>query len=282
MTSFWTLFKAMFKQKSKPAYLIILIQAVAALATVFLTMLSGGMQDPHINDIKVNVFIGWVLVYIGIFLMYSFFANGAYIIMTAWKNEKINRSQTWRLVPLSDGEIYICNTLSSFVSFVYLHVMQAIVGVIGGIIAYCASNDVRRAVARVIKYENEVDHWHISANLGDFLLLVLFMILIGLMWYVMISFLHFTTRAVIDFLPFTSNKFLIFIIRLVVLIAVIYFMSFIFNLFGELGANPWYFKDNSFSSSLWPGVIELLVLNIGLGAINYFLVDKFVEAKQNN
>lgn len=281
MTKFWTLFKELFKQKSKPAYVIFLIQAAAALVSLLLTATTNSAANPQIFGNSIPWFAAWILIYICIFLMYSFLADFAYLLMTAWKNEKINRSQTWRLVPMSDGKIYLCNTLSSFCSFVYLIIMQAIVGLIGFIIAYVSSNEVRKSIAYVLHQEAVVDHWA-DIDIGDFLMLILFMILLGLFWYVIISFLHFTSRAVVDFLPMMSNKFIVFIIRAIVLIVVVYFLILVMNMFGELDSNPWYFKDYSFTSSLMPDIIELAILNLVIGAANYALINKFVEAKQNN
>lgn len=282
MTSFWTLFKEFFKQKSKPAYLIFAIQAAAALVTIIMTMFSAGsMHNPQMFGEKTNVALACFLSFIVVFLGYSFIADFAYLIITSRSNEKINRSQTWRLVPMSDGKMYICNTLSSFVSLIYLVIMQAIVGLIGGLVMYASSNKLRKEVAWVIHHEATVDHWQ-DVNFGDFFLLLLFMILLGLLWYVIISFLHFTTRAVIDFLPFTSNKFVIFLIRAVVLIAVIYVLSKGINFIDEIGNNPFFLTNDTFASDIGVGVIELLIINIVLGALNYLLIDKFVEAKQNN
>lgn len=282
MTKFWTLFRELFKQKSKPAYMVFLIQAAAALVTLLISVTS----TPHFNnaqmfDNKIPWFSAWILMYIVIFLMFSFIADFAYLLLTAWKNEKINCSQTWRLVPMSDGKIYLCNTLSSFCSFIYLIIMQAIIGLIGCLIAYASSNDIRKAIAQALHREAFIDHWA-DVNFGDFLILILFMILLGLFWYVIISFLHFTSRAVVDFLPMMSNKFIVFIIRAIVLIVIVYLLIWVMNMFGEISSNPWFFKNSSFASSFMPETIELLILNLVFGAANYALIDKFVEAKQNN
>ncbi|GAA3636156.1 hypothetical protein GCM10022297_13500 [Lactobacillus hamsteri] len=281
MTSFWTLFKEFFKQKSKPAYLIFVIQAAAALVTVIMTMFSSEMQNPQMFGAKINVAVAWFLAFVVTFLGYSFFADFAYLIITSRSNEKINRSQTWRLVPMSNGKMYICNTLSSFVSLVYLAVMQAIVGLVGGLVMYASSSDLREELAKAIHHEATVDHWQ-DVNFGDLFLLLLFMVLLGLLWYVVISFLHFTTRAVIDFLPFISNKFVIFVIRVVVLVAVVYVLSKGMGFISEIGNNPLFLTDDSFASDIGVGVITLLIMNVVLGALNYILIDKFVEAKQNN
>ncbi|WP_127345603.1 hypothetical protein [Lactobacillus amylolyticus] len=282
MTKFWTLFRELFKQKSKPAYIVFLIQVAVALVTLFITATTTpNFKSAQMFGNKIPWLPAWILMYIVIFLMYSFIADFAYLLLTAWKNEKINCSQTWRLVPMSYGKIYLCNTLSSFCSFIYLVIMQSIVGLIGCLIAYASSNGIRKAIAYALHQEAVVDHWA-DVNIGDFLVLILFMILLGLFWYVIISFLHFTSRAIVDFLPMMSNKFIVFVIRAIVLIVIVYSVIWAMNMFGEIYSNPWFFKDSSFASSFMPETIELLIFDLIFGAANYALIDKFVEAKQNN
>lgn len=282
MTKFWTLFRELFKQKSKTAYWVFLIQAAAGLVSLLISATTTpNFKDAQIFGNSIPWFLAWILMYILIFLMYSFLADPIFLLMTAWKNEKINRSQTWRLVPMNDGKIYLCNSLSSFCSFIYLLIMQAVVGLIGFIIVYASSNEIRKAIAEGLHKEFVVDHVA-DIDISNFLILILFMILLGLFWYVIVSFLHFTSRAILDFLPMASNKLIIFIIRAAVLIVVVYFLIYSFELISEIGINPSFIQGNPFISNMAPSIISLAILDLLIGAANYVLINKFVEAKQNN
>lgn len=286
MTNFWTLFKSLFKQKSRSAYLILALQAAFSLVALIITAFSTSNSNKaaiqmYGHSDHISVFVVAIITFAGIFFVTTFFADFAYLIITAWKGEKINRSQTWRLVPMKDGMIYLCNTISSFCTFIYLIIMQFAVGLVCALISYLSSSAIRKDLALALK-EGMNNHGLTSSDFSQLFFLVLFCILLGLFWYVIISLLHFTSRAIIDFLPFSSNKFMIFIIRALVLVAVVYFLIFATNAFGNLLSNPSFLSNNSLGSDLLPAIIQLFLLDVIIGGINYFLIDKFVEARQNN
>lgn len=286
MTSFWTLFKQLFKQKNKSANLVFLIQLAAAIVTMIMafigTINTSSFKFQIGPDISLKLFSGVIVGIIVTFLGYSFLANPAYIIITSWKNEKVNRSQTWRLVPMNDGLIYVCNTLSSFASFVYLIVLQAIMAVLAAIITYASSDQVRSAVAIVLNEMGRISRQpSVWEFLGDSLLMVLLASLLGLFWYVIVSFLHFTSRAIIDFLPNGSNKFLVFVVRLIVLIAVVYILTVLGNLLGNIGLDSILGNNNDFAVSMIPAFIDIIILDLIFGIVNFLLINKFVEAKQS-
>ncbi|RVU71714.1 MULTISPECIES: ABC transporter permease [Lactobacillus] len=279
MTSFGTLFRELFKQKSKTTYLVFLIQLIAAIIFVIFGLISAGpgsYDHAMIAGVKVNALVAWILSIAGVFLGLSSIAQPVYLLMTSWRNEKINRSQTWRLVPMSNGKIYLCNTLSSFASFIYLAILQFLVALVVSGIVYLSSSDVRAGLAKGF---SEIAKYHPGDNFAWLGLVAVFIaaILIGLFWYVIVSFYHFVSRAVIDFLP-SANGFFIFVIRVVTLIVVIYLLGLFFNSLGNFAFD---FVSAGSGNEIWYTDLLFLVADVLFGGLNYLLIEKFVEAKAN-
>lgn len=215
MTSFGTLFRQLFLQKSRSAYLIFGIQFLAAFVLTILTLGSAGLNNPKIDQTAINTVAAAFLTFIVLFLMLCFLTAPVYLVMTSWKNEKINRDQTWRLIPISSGKFYLSNTLSSFAAYIYLEIMQLVLMLVGFFGVYLASSEVRKGVSEVI-----AEATNNNAEYGMLVEYLIIGLLLNLFWYVMISFYHFLSRSVIDFLPTASNRFVIFIIRVLVLLFV--------------------------------------------------------------
>ncbi|WP_301049252.1 hypothetical protein [Lactobacillus intestinalis] len=272
MTSFGTLFRQLFLQKSRSAYLIFGIQFLAAFVLTILTLGSAGLNNPKIDQTAINTVAGAFLTFIVLFLMLCFLTAPVYLVMTSWKNEKINRDQTWRLIPISSGKFYLSNTLSSFAAYIYLEIMQLVLMLVGFFGMYLASSEVRKGVSEVIA--------EATNNNADYGMLVEYLIiglLLNLFWYVMISFYHFLSRSVIDFLPTASNRFVIFIIRVLVLVVVIYALYFVSIGLSDLFIHP--LTDPGESFELLMTIVIFILFNVIFGGLNVLLINKFVEAK---
>lgn len=274
MTSFGTLFRQLFKQKAKSAYLLIAIQLIASLVLTVLSLINDGSEMNHAQVAGVsigNTVMTYLLSYGLIFLVIGIPVTLAYFVMTSWKNEKINRSQTWRLVPISSEKLYIANTLSSFAAFIYLNIIQAVITALISLVAYIGSDDLRKAVTLIF---NELGR-EVNTNLGSTVEFIISAILLGLAAYITVSFYHFVTRAIIDFLPNKAAAFTAIVVRLVMMVLVIWLVAKFF----EVASNMY---DSLFSVAAAgdAGVAVLFLLfDIIFGGINIVLIKKFVEAK---
>lgn len=282
MTRFGSLFGEFFKKKSKTAYIIILIQLVAAVVfTIIAAINTPQSSDFYFANMRTNAFVGYFSMFILIFLMESALADPVYLIITSYQNEKINRSQTWRLIPMSDGKIYLTNTLSSFVSYIYFEVLQIVTALIMGLILYVGSSDIRKGIAYLLKELSRKNTWagtdwtsFWSSALG----MLALSILIGLFWYIAISFYHFTTRTLIDFLP-NTNSFILFIVRTVMLILIVWLVA---QAIISLNTNLNHiFESDPTDLNIWIVVLEFAVYDLIFGSVNMFLMNRYVEAKQN-
>ncbi len=279
MTTFGNLFRRFFYQKSRAAYLIYLVQLAASLIITLLGFLTTDFNfnddtigNEHISGLA-TFFLSWLI----IFAIFCFFAEPICILVTSFRNEKINRAQTWRLLPISDSGFYLANTLSSFGVFVYLALFQFVTAHLVFGLSYVSDGHVRTAFARVLS-EAEAE------NLPDnFLLIILstiiLLILFSLLWYVIISFYHFAYRSIMDFLPWT-NKMWLFLVRLFTLIIVVFSLNQIltsaFHLF-----TYWGLETGNALANLQIAIAEMAVLVLLFGGLNMWLLHNFVEAKQD-
>lgn len=276
MTSFNTLFNRMFQEKSKSVYLIFLIQAFASLCLTIIVFVSGNGTPEFVNGndtSNVNLVVAFLAVYTVMMLITSFVADFVYWIVSSIKNEKINRSQTWRLIPVSDTKFLLGNFGTAFLTYIWLGILETVTILIT-LLPMLSDQEVRKVLSHVSLNLSAHDWQEMLASLG-------LIILIGYAWYVIVSLLNLASRSIIDFLPGGSSKVLTFIIRVVVIIAIIWILghaaSIIFSVLGEFSP----FAVNNYDIDYATTLLQFLVFDVVITLIDIFLLNKFVEAKQN-
>ena len=137
-----------------------------------------------------------------------------------------------------------------------------------------SDQEVRKVLSHVSLNLSAHDWQEMLASLG-------LIILIGYAWYAIVSLLNLASRSIIDFLPGGSSKVLTFIIRVVVIIAIIWILghaaSIIFSVLGEFSP----FAVNNYDIDYATTLLQFLVFDVVITLIDIFLLNKFVEAKQN-
>ena len=276
MTSFNTLFNRMFQEKSKSVYLIFLIQAFASLCLTIIVFVSGNGTPEFVNGndtSNVNLVVAFLAVYAVMMLITSFVADFVYWIVSSIKNEKINRSQTWRLIPVSDTKFLLGNFGTAFLTYIWLGILETVTILIT-LLPMLSDQEVRKVLSHVSLNLSAHDWQEMLASLG-------LIILIGYAWYAIVSLLNLSSRSIIDFLPGGSSKVLTFIIRVVVIIAIIWILghaaSIIFSVLGEFSP----FAVNNYDIDYATTLLQFLVFDVVITLIDIFLLNKFVEAKQN-
>lgn len=276
MTSFNTLFNRMFQEKSKSVYLIFLIQAFASLCLTIIVFVSGNGTPEFVNGndtSNVNLVVAFLAVYAVMMLITSFVADFVYWIVSSIKNEKINRSQTWRLIPVSDTKLLLGNFGTAFLTYIWLGILETVTILIT-LLPMLSDQEVRKVLSHVSLNLSAHDWQEMLASLG-------LIILIGYAWYAIVSLLNLASRSIIDFLPGGSSKVLTFIIRVVVIIAIIWILghaaSIIFSVLGEFSP----FAVNNYDIDYATTLLQFLVFDVVITLIDIFLLNKFVEAKQN-
>lgn len=276
MTSFNTLFNRMFQEKSKSVYLIFLIQAFASLCFTIIGFVSENGTPEFVNGkdtSSVNVIVAFLAVFAVMMLITSFIADFVYWIISSIKNEKINRSQTWRLIPVTDTKFLLSNFGTAFLTYIWLGILETVTILIT-LLPMLSDQEVRKVLSHVSLNLSAHDWQEMLASLG-------LIILIGYAWYAIVSLLNLASRSIIDFLPGGSSKVLTFIIRVVVIIAIIWILghaaSIIFSVLGEFSP----FAVNNYDIDYATTLLQFLVFDVVITLIDIFLLNKFVEAKQN-
>ena len=276
MTSFNTLYNRMFQEKSKSVYLIFLIQAFASLCFTIIGFVSENGTPEFVNGkdtSSVNVIVAFLAVFAVMMLITSFIADFVYWIISSIKNEKINRSQTWRLIPVTDTKFLLSNFGTAFLTYIWLGILEAVT-IIVTLLPMLSDQDVRKAIGQA--------RIHLSARdwqtMLESLLLIIF---IGYAWYAIVSLLNLASRSIIDFLPGGSSKVWTFIIRVIVIIAIIWILghaaTIIFSVLGKFST----FMVNSQDINYATTILQFLVFDVVITLIDILLLNKFVEAKQN-
>ena len=202
MTTFKALFNQMGKKKRRSVYLLALLQLVAASIFALWGLFSNGGFS---NSDKP---IAW-------FVMVCTFtplADMAYVVLSAWQNEKEYSSQTWRLVPISSSKFYLANISSAIVNGLYLVLIQIGMGIVTFLPAFLSKDvrtniwEINRALAKEIHagdfWQKFSDAFPIGEILSAFLAFILFAILV----YSIVTFHHLSTRPNPDFLPDHHSK----------------------------------------------------------------------------
>lgn len=266
MTSFGAILKQMLKTKSKGVYIAIGLQLIGAIISSVLFM---------INNHSVPV----VIVPLIHFVTWGVAAGFCYFIYTIFQNEKINTSQTWRLIPISDTKFYLSNILSAVITYIYFLAIELIaVLVLVAVVFFSNSAEHNKFFA----VNAPADFW---ANFDWIIVInvVCILLLTGILTYLTFSLINFSSRTIIDFLPIAKSRAILIVTRLII-------VSIVFILVSKIGSSltsliQWLLMHNRAGSSQYVSLfyvdISLAIIILIFGAVNIWLINKFVEAKIN-
>ncbi|QNQ82318.1 hypothetical protein [Lactobacillus sp. PV012] len=277
MTKFSALFRELLSIRWRSVKTLILLQVVA---TVLLSIF-GYLKTAAFHNLTVLVQIFSILAPI---------VDMLYLVISAWKNEQVYGSNTWRLVPVSSTKLYLGNLLSDIIGGIYLGLLQ-IVGVILTSLPLLFNKYVRRGLG--ILFSNKKDGLFNPATLREignefkdggpeFILLALSfliaLLLIILIFYTGVTLLNLSSRVIVDFLPEKFNRLYRFIVLTVLFIVLLIIsLNFIEKLYNNL----------SIALSLMSGSLESFgVFNVSVGIfvvifslINIWLLKNYYEGK---
>lgn len=272
MTPATHLFKELLKRKIQRVNIIVTIQFVSAIALAFFTNFSINLGMIHTRLTNPADFLTEILACFGSL----FFVFGLILfLLTISQNERLNRDQTWRIIPITDGKFYIENIFSSFISLIYFVLVNVIIVFILLLICVLFNSKFRQNLGINIHPSLEFFYVIIVAILSCF-----FMFLIA-------SFLNFSSIAISDFLPQGSNRTILFLVRLLIIIVIIGFIwkinsVFSFYDFFTGNFNLVNLKVTSLNSlvELENLMIVLFVIDLVILALNLFLINHFFEPEK--
>ncbi len=271
MTSFKSLFGRFFVEKAKNVYSFLIIQTVGALAfSVFGLLIGTGKISEFLNSYT-ELLPDWLMGFclLGVFFVIFFFI---YIIV---KNEKINHNQTWRLTAISDEKFYIANSLSTFATFVYFIILNIIVAGILLTASFFMDKDFRNSCERMFKqFRPNFEPNTIRFIFDIMLLLLLCCFFISLL----ISFLNFSSKAIMDYLPVASSGLIVKLLHIfiVIVIALLFTKAEKFFVDQVLGSLLNFLNFNPAYNNALPYVnVIVVVVNLIMYVINIFLFKYF-------
>ena len=238
MTSWWQLFKVFCKQKSKSVYLIFIFQLISSLALIIMAKpVNSNNFYSDAGLIKVSDFSSFCLGLVGMIFMTTFLAEGVLGILTTIKNERFNKSKTWHLIPISNGRYFTANIASSTLELIWLGVLNLITIIVLGVIALPGMHPNKWLGEMVNTIGKGISTSEFSQMLSYLISIVVFLVLIAIAWYLMISFLNFSSSAIVNFLPKASNKLVLFFVRAITIIILLVLFDFVSVYFGNIFQN---------------------------------------------
>lgn len=278
MTSFNSLFGRFFVKKAKNAYSLLILQVIGALAFSVCGLLIGTGGFYEFLNLYTELLPDWLMG----FLILSFFCIIYFFIYMAVKNERLSHNQTWRLAATSDSKFYLANSLSSFVTFIYFIVLDIIVAGILFYFSYQIDQNFKSSWQKMIKQLNpafDVNTVHFIINIIILVMLCCFFLSL------LISFLNFASKAIMDYLPSFSSRLLVsfFHLIIVIIIAMLFArmeMFFANQIMGNI-LNLLNFKPVYDSNLLYANII-ISIVNLILLGVNIFLFDYFYEADEKS
>ncbi|EFU78571.1 hypothetical protein SD927_02810 [Lactobacillus iners] len=236
------LFFYLFKQKAKTVLYCLLLNIICTVVIA--------LTATHKIDYLIIVFIST-----------SFFMNLGFLVNCSVTASKFLKKQTYRLLPIKDGYLYLANTASDFLNGLLLIAIESIIGIL--IVHFISFN-----FSKVL-----IGSFKLSVNTMSIVLTTISILLLSsFMLYCMLITCLLLTKICMDFLPIVLQnirKFIsviIYIIMLLVFSRIIeYFKSLLYN-------------ENNQSTLVFFYIIGIIII-IG---INYFIFNKYHEADVNN
>lgn len=278
MTSFNSLFGRFFVKKAKNAYSLLILQVIGALAFSVCGLLIGTGGFYEFLNLYTELLPDWLMG----FLILSFFCIIYFFIYMAVKNERLSHNQTWRLAATSDSKFYLANSLSSFVTFIYFIVLDIIVAGILFYFSYQIDQNFKSSWKKMIKQLNPV----FDVNTVHFIINIIILVMLCCFFLsLLISFLNFASKAIMDYLPSFSSRLLVsfFHLIIVIIIAMLFArmeMFFANQIMGNI-LNLLNFKPAYDSNLLYANII-ISIVNLILLGVNIFLFDYFYEAYEKS
>lgn len=196
-----------------------------------------------------------------VFISTSFFMNLGFLVNCSVTASKFLKKQTYRLLPMKDGYLYLANTASDFLNGLLLIAIESIIGIL--IVHFISFN-----FSKVL-----IGSFKLSVNTMSIVLTTISILLLSsFMLYCMLITCLLLPKICMDFLPIVLQnirKFIsviIYIIMLLVFSRIIeYFKSLLYN-------------ESNQSTLVFFYIIGIIII-IG---INYFIFNKYYEADVNN
>ena len=193
MSDFIGLSKDLIYDKWKMMNWVVIVELIAFVVIFLLRLITGGFDGNFMPSY-----------FVAIFAFETVLASLVGFVMLSRSNEQVFTSNNYRLIPVSDTKLYFGNILTTLLAYIYLQIIE---GILGNIVMFMAGGNLSG-----ISINPAIGHSEIASMIGIFILMILGTIL---MW-TGITVIHFLIGWISGFLPFGRQKFVTFILYFVV------------------------------------------------------------------
>lgn len=272
------LMKEQFQQKRKYANLILFLQIIVLIIAAIWAFFGKGSSHYFYSldgaafssywqaDFQSNSFSIWL-------------ADFAFAITSAYCNERINRSQTWRLIPVSANKLWLSNILSSLLTCIYLFISQLILLFLTALPAkraFAYHNPLFSTLNAFWLYPTKDNNWSLILNRIIFIFALAFFV------YACVSLVDFAGQAIVAFLPVKNAKWAELLVAGLLTIVVITVASDAWGHFANFMLKQSQLHRtwvHQFGSPLWLSNLLIWGINLLFALLDLWLFSHFVESK---
>lgn len=276
MADFKSVFKQIFDQKKKYVHLVLLVQLFAVVfLTIFMVITNHTKDDSSLSLLVGGVYGTWWELPFGLMISLTILSDIVFAGIMSWQNEKINLSQTWRQIPISDSKLFSANVLSSMIACAYIFTVQVIVTCL----CYIPS-------AMHEKKNFLVEIWNglgVGTNrFNGWLEELLAIIGLAFVVFAFVSFADLSSRAIIETLPVKQTKWIRMLVTAILVIVAAYIYISVDN---QVQNHIFAYYDKNYheyipkGDPVWITVIEIFVAGSICSCFNYWLINRYVEPK---
>lgn len=254
MTKFMGLTSNLMSEKWRMMNWIIIVDLIFLVAVDVLRIFTGGWDGQIIPDY-----------FFATFMVSMSFANFVGFILLARKNERVYTSNNYRLLPVSETKLYFSNLLTTFLVFMYLQILEVVLGTIFYFIS--RQSDFNLAAGEI------------KGSVGTVTLMWLLMTLTMILIWMGITSVHFLINWIGGFLPFARQKFVNFILYIVVtVVGVMIFNYTSGNVFRVIYSGSQGITTLSqINNVIWLGIGIVVVWGVIFTALNIYLLKRWTE-----
>ncbi|MFC6176808.1 hypothetical protein ACFQAV_08135 [Companilactobacillus huachuanensis] len=254
MTEFMGLTRNLISDKWRMMNWIIIVDLIFLVVIDVLRIFTGGWDGQIIPSY-----------FFATFVFSMSMANFVGFILLARNNERVFTSNNYRLIPTSDTKLYFSNILTTFAAFIYLQILEVVTGTILYFISGQSDFDLTSGQP--------------TGSMGIVLLVLLLLVLTIILVWSGITAVHFVINWISGFLPFARQKFVNFILYLVV--AVIGIMIFNFTtgkvFSGIYSSSQGITTLGQFTNVIWISIGITAIWIAIFTALNIYLLKRWTE-----
>ncbi|WP_125591150.1 hypothetical protein [Companilactobacillus jidongensis] len=255
MTSFGNVFKAMFKEKFRNMNFFLMINVIAIVVSIIVTAFQGGMD----KSTPLAITIGW-----------SMLAGVISFVMLSVIQERKYTRDSYRLIPVSDTKFYLANLATSFVSYLYVIVAQAVFYLIAAIPNWSEYSDTLNMMAMM---NGRASFDAPNAIMGVLAMTCLMLVILILSWTT-INLIHLASRSASNFLPSTGRRVMNVVIYVVVIWLVLRVVGFVMN---QLNNSVNMLFNSNYTANFALTIVVFLVVAVAEAAVSIYLMNNWVE-----